>query len=412
MLGVKVLSVAFIIALLFSAVAGTFQLSAVHASTDVSGMITQDTTWTKANGPYIIREGPVIVGKGVTLTIEAGVTVIMADGYIGVNGTLIARGTSTDQIHFYSGHIAFYPLSSSWNEQAGSGCVIENAIIDVETLGMEISAKITANTIEAFIGVYGDAIISNNIITGRIHVSVGSPVISNNKITAAESNTGAIHVSSGSPIISNNQITSVEYKTTEFIGGWRSTKIIKYPGITLKESIDGDYYSADIFNNLISGCSTGIIASESGTATIESNTIFDNEYGIEISEEAIVVIRDNNIHDNENYNLYSTSPDEINAADNWWGITEESTINQTISGKVNFTPFLNTPNSEAPTATSLSPNPSLPTAPPIPTPEPTTSPSQESSLTQEPLEMIIGAAITVAVISAGLGLLIYLIKRK
>ena len=45
-----------------------------------------------------------------------------------------------------------------------------------------------------------------------------------------------------------------------------------------------------------------------------------------------------------------------------------------------------------------------------PTPTPSTSPSQPQQT--EPLETIVGAAIVVAVIGAGLGLLAYLIKRK
>jgi len=46
----------------------------VQASTDVIGIITSDTTWTKVNSPYSLM-GPTAVGEGVTLTIEAGATV-------------------------------------------------------------------------------------------------------------------------------------------------------------------------------------------------------------------------------------------------------------------------------------------------------------------------------------------------
>jgi hypothetical protein len=45
-------------------------------------------------------------------------------------------------------------------------------------------------------------------------------------------------------------------------------------------------------------------------------------------------------------------------------------------------------------------------------PAPTSTPNQELTLTPEGTEVIIGAAITTAVICAGLGLLFYLIKRK
>jgi hypothetical protein len=49
---------------------------------------------------------------------------------------------------------------------------------------------------------------------------------------------------------------------------------------------------------------------------------------------------------------------------------------------------------------------------PTPSPANSPTPSQEPTLTQEQTETIIGAAIIVAVISAGLGFLLYLIKRK
>jgi hypothetical protein len=56
---------------------------------------------------------------------------------------------------------------------------------------------------------------------------------------------------------------------------------------------------------------------------------------------------------------------------------------------------------------SQTPTPSPATTP---TPPPTSTPYQEPQQTEQ--EIIIGAAIAVAVIGAGLGLLIYLIKRK
>jgi hypothetical protein len=61
---------------------------------------------------------------------------------------------------------------------------------------------------------------------------------------------------------------------------------------------------------------------------------------------------------------------------------------------------------ESPDPNSPSPNPS---SSPTPTTEPT--PTEEAQQTV-PLEAIVGASITVAVFSAGLGLLIYLMKRK
>ena len=87
------------------------------SETNVSGIISLDTTWTKANSPYSLT-GPVLVNDTVTLTIEPGVTVNFNGYYIRVDGTLTARGSSTDKIHFNGGQIT------------GSGCIIENAILN------------------------------------------------------------------------------------------------------------------------------------------------------------------------------------------------------------------------------------------------------------------------------------------
>ena len=42
--------------------------------TEVSGIISSNTTWTLENSPYIVT-GNILLNEGITLTIEAGVTV-------------------------------------------------------------------------------------------------------------------------------------------------------------------------------------------------------------------------------------------------------------------------------------------------------------------------------------------------
>ena len=54
--------------------------------TDVSGVISTNTTWTKANSPYNLT-GTVEVRNGATLTIESGVTVTGSDLLVSDNGT-------------------------------------------------------------------------------------------------------------------------------------------------------------------------------------------------------------------------------------------------------------------------------------------------------------------------------------
>jgi hypothetical protein len=61
---------------------------------------------------------------------------------------------------------------------------------------------------------------------------------------------------------------------------------------------------------------------------------------------------------------------------------------------------------------SQTPTPSPETTPTPPNMGPTSSPSHEPLLTPEQLKIIVGVSIAVAVTGAGVGLLIYLIKRK
>lgn len=416
----KSLLSAFLIAIIVGgfALAGTLQLGTVQA-TGVTGIINADTVWTKVNRPYSLT-GPVGVREGVTLTIEPGVTVNLNSYYIQVNGTLRAIGSGTDKIRIngVSGapppgsKITFAAINEGYNEETGSGSIIENAVISSTHIDVVVSSvKISNNSINGVISAGASSIISNNIITGKIGAG-GSAVVSNNTIT------GGIGLRGGSASILNNTIT----------GGSGDVGI----DLELTES-------PLIFGNTISGCS-GVGISAGGSATIERNLVTNNYYGITVGVWATIqnntiannyiglryvspvefpIISYNNFQNNS-YSLYSDVSEDISVINNWWGTTDAQAISQSIFdskndfnlGTVNFVPFLTAPNPEAsPTGASV------PTSVPTPSPSPTNSttptptPSQEPQQTEQ-LEIIIGVAIVVAVFVAGLGLLVYLIKRK
>ena len=76
------------------------------------GIIDVDTIWYQACSPFTVT-GNILVDSGVTLTIEAGVTVKFASGKaLQVNGTLVARGTSGNPIVFTSN--ATNPAPGDW----------------------------------------------------------------------------------------------------------------------------------------------------------------------------------------------------------------------------------------------------------------------------------------------------------
>jgi hypothetical protein len=110
------------------------------AAVNVSGNIIADTTWTKANSPYLVTGG-VFVAGGVTLTIEPGVEVRFAGNYsIEIDGTFIARGTAMAPISFggpndqYWGYIYFRDGSTDAEYDAAgnyvSGSIMQYCIVE------------------------------------------------------------------------------------------------------------------------------------------------------------------------------------------------------------------------------------------------------------------------------------------
>jgi parallel beta-helix repeat protein len=113
----------------------------VGATYYIGGLIFHDMTWTKANSPYTVIDY-ITVLNGVTLTIEPGVAVIFNDNFaIDIDGALIARGTSDQNITFTPakgvaawGYIHFNvdSLSAAYDVNGNyiSGSIMEYCLLD------------------------------------------------------------------------------------------------------------------------------------------------------------------------------------------------------------------------------------------------------------------------------------------
>jgi hypothetical protein len=328
-------------------VAGSFPCGLGQASSDVGGLISQDTTWTPSGSPYTLANDT-LVNQGVTLTIQPGVTVNLGSHSIEVNGTLTAQGATNSPIKFNSGAISFTSYCNGYNKQTGLGCSIENSILNATTLLCDNTTKINQCIITAsvkgefgiisFSNIMGEVsgdvvststikgdvsattILNNNItgnvrqfasaqnnnVTGTVNIA-GNCILSNNFIQ------GNITISSGTSTVSSNTISSMDNainldptSSTGYIETTiKNNKITaSQVGIDMESDITPVFYGwssrATILLNTISGCSTaGIFVnsednqatntySSGNKATIMENIISNNTYGIQANPPSLI----------------------------------------------------------------------------------------------------------------------------
>lgn len=187
-----------------------------------------------------------------------------------------------------------------------------------------------------------------------IDIYRGSPMILNNTLTGNVDSFAIVDIRGGSPTISNNNVIAhVDnglYPNPPIDMNRFGTQYGVYA-----ENVNGAYITN---NRFILSFAVASIRVVSGSATVEGNS------------ELL-------------YNPVSTPPP--------------------------------TPNPTPLTSPTPTVPPYPPTSTPTPTPPnfgPTSTPSHEPLLTPEQLGIIVGVAIAIAVICAGVGLLIYLLKRK
>lgn len=304
-----------------------------HADTNVSGIISSNTTWTLAASPYNVT-GDINVLPEVKLTIEPGVTVKFQGYYsINIKGTLYAVGSLANYVVFTSNksvpQLSDWNTINFWKDSIGES-VISYAIIEFADSGITVDDD-RANPYKT--------IVNNVIRNNNFGISVkmfGKPTISNNTL---ENNQTGIKVGTyGSPTIRNNIIS--KNKGDGILGeGDASTdySLIKDNLITENEgygvNLQGGNYSTIILYNTISANKKSGIYVTGGTHSSGYYT---------------VTIQYNNIYNNLNYDIESSSPYNFAAANNWWGTTETAQIEQKIYdindnfnlGKVEYLPIL------------------------------------------------------------------------
>ena len=308
-----------------------------HSQTDVSGAISSDTTWGTSGSPYTVT-GNVLVASGVTLTIEAGVTVkVSSSAIIQNNGTLIAIGTSSDKIIFTSNEST--PSAGDWKY-----IFFSNTSVDPTYDG---SGNYSAGSTLQYVDVlYGGSDSSK----GAIEITDSSVYLKNISVKNSSSYGLNFSKSSGGSVgvskvisseISNNSSTGI------YCNCYQYNKSITVETSTINNNTvygistgGGDSGGSHVFNyknNIITNNgNSGILANANGTQNISGNIIYNNTgYGIRSRGNGTYTIEKNIIVGNSSvgvHGIYATHVIDNNViANNAGGIEISQGGNYTVS---------------------------------------------------------------------------------
>lgn len=372
-------------------------------STLVSGLISENTTWTLAGSPYIVV-GNIMVEPGVFLKTEPGIVVKFTSGTnLLIDGDLIAQGNSTHKITFTSN--ATTPAPGDWEGiliRSSGHCNMANSVIEYANIGIHFESyegererifdysQVTSNIIGIKVSggwwnVFSNGLIVEENVDCGIYVN-GFIVIKNSFIS--HNNIG-INVYGGpyggmsaylgltNSTISYNVLDGV-HGTPYHMISIQDSDIVSNGG----KGIQSHGYWLTCSNSRISNNSNGGIDSDyyQGLSVTQCGIDNNNGHGI-VNTNGPVSILESVISNNSgngvlanrgemhftsvsNYGLYeieNTGSNDINATHNWWGTTNEVVIEERIYdyyddyslGRVLHEPYLMAPLESYPVASFL-----------------------------------------------------------
>jgi VCBS repeat-containing protein len=255
-----------------------FLFSAITFSqTNVSGIISSDTTWDLANSPYTVT-GNVLVATGVTLTIEAGVTVkVSSSVVIQINGALIAIGTSSGKITFTSNE----PIMNS-----GDWKYLDFSDTSVDATYDSNGNYISGSTLQYVDVLFGGSDSSKGVINITNSAVYLKNITLNNSasygIFFSKSSGGTVSESKViSSIISDNANTGIlcdcyQYNMSLTVESTSINSNIGY-GISTGGGDAGGSHVFNYKNNIINNNNNGgILANANGIQNISGNLIYNN----------------------------------------------------------------------------------------------------------------------------------------
>ncbi|NLF88394.1 hypothetical protein GX563_06185 [Candidatus Bathyarchaeota archaeon] len=336
--------------------------------TEVSGVLTQDTVWSREGSPYVFV-GAVGVPAGITLTVEAGVTIDIGAFYLEVNGTLNVKGTNRDRVVLRADVNPAYGAVVGWDAAVpvGADHGYNNIVAAYGNPTINLEYAVFNNTSIFGQGIYSEAVVTVDgctLLGSAVNVW-GSTSISNSYLTGAVVSRGNVSLSG------NTFLNGIEVSGNFTVS---ANSITKNSGAAVTA-----WGSGAISGNIIADSTYGVTQDDKTTlsATVERNLIKNNTYGVYLRDESDdTVIKDNTFNGNAvgifNPTYRSTivgnnfvgsmqfdvqaGVDAASAANNWWGTTESVEISIKIFdsnddfslGTIIYTPFLDSPNAYTP----------------------------------------------------------------
>ncbi|MDX8339285.1 right-handed parallel beta-helix repeat-containing protein [Draconibacterium sp. IB214405] len=313
-------------------------------ATNVSGDITNNTTWTAANSPYIITTN-VLVHDTARLVIEAGVQIKVDAGFqLSVDGELEINGTEASPVVFTSN--SGYPQAGDWkgiifNDASDEGrqSIVNHVKISYVIRGMTFADVNVPNYVATVNGLevtqfseYGiytqnaSPVISDILITNTgLQYQKGTGIYSNGEPAATfsggkvESCSKGIYIYASSPKVMNMDIS---WHLNQGIEVYSHTSNIS-PEIT--------------FCTVSGNSGDGIYLHAYSTSNPGPNAIINN-----------CNIMGNNGYGLKTYVYQNASTIWLDATNNWWGTSDPTEINDMIydyhentsASYVDFVPFL------------------------------------------------------------------------
>jgi parallel beta-helix repeat protein len=291
---------------------GNRMLFPVVRATYVEGAITQNTTWTLVDSPFVLS-GNVTVYQNATLTIEPGVEVKFGGEFsLFINGKLLADGTDEKMITFTSNEQN--PKAGDWktiafiSTQASSltHCIIEYGVNGTTVASGSLNiqnSKVNWNSQNGIVITNGNVVVENSDIANN--AMSGILVSGSNQVTVRKNS-----------IMSNGDgITLLGNSILNLNIDQNSVSFNSQTGILLGAD---DYGNTVIINNTLSANHDGFYASTATPTHISRNYIRNNDIGFYYEKGASHTANFNDIYNNT-LAMGASSDATVNATHNYWG---------------------------------------------------------------------------------------------